>query len=225
MKTLSSTHTNPEYPHVGAEGATGAFNGLVGQLDAFPFALPQFSTAERDALADVLEGAIIENTDTGTLQLYDGADWADVGAGLGMNAAELAIGDLGLTLGVGAQTLTVEVGGESAVLTFVEAGIDISRTGLRTADIGLGGGLIANAAKLADAIIYALNLLIDAKDFASPPALRLKGPGHTVAMDYFHPGVPAANYALKGAPGLVIEAKSPLTVTVGAGVTDGLTVI
>lgn len=147
--------------------------------------------------------------------------------GGGLAVASLSVGDLGLTLnaGNGPTTLTLDVGGTVAVLSFDEFGVNISRTGALAVTVGLGGGVGADPVKVAEAILYSVGLLIDAGDFGGAvPFMRFKGPGRTLPVDHFNPGAPGAEYALLGARGVIFESKGPISLVVGGGVADGLTV-
>tara|TARA_Y100000992_G_scaffold99665_1_gene64565 strand:- start:484 stop:633 length:150 start_codon:yes stop_codon:yes gene_type:complete len=46
--------------------------------DILPYTAPPYTTTERDALSSLTAGAIIYNTTTNKLQVYNGSSWIDL---------------------------------------------------------------------------------------------------------------------------------------------------
>lgn len=61
--------------------------------------LVEFTTAQRNAVASPQAGAQVFNTDTNTMQFYDGAVWADIGAGGAGNTLNAAYDEGGAGAG------------------------------------------------------------------------------------------------------------------------------
>lgn len=143
------------------------------------------------------------------------ANAAAIAAAGGVSVATLTIAAGGMTLDAGDKTLTISVGDDSAVITFDDIGVAISRSGALAVTAGMGGGLVADPASIAQVIWYAIALMIDGSDFTVKPVVSFQ----SLAQDDFSPGNPLAAYTK-----LSVMAGADVSFTIGAGITAGLTV-
>lgn len=116
-------------------------------------------------------------------------------------------------------TLSITVGTQTAVLTFVNGG-GTSRTGALAANVDTVGGAGADPVLLLATIAYAFDLLVKAGDFSVPCSLNGKAPLGVIPTNALDGGTgPASDVLFGGGQGLAVWAEAAVSFAIGSGVT------